>query len=261
MAAQLGFAIERIALRKRELRFMFALSVAFHASLLALLVTSPYSFSRTPVVRLPGVISVDLVAAPAAATGAQKPVSKAAAPVKTAQAKPRAKPLVKKTVLPKEARRDPEKRIPDPKPAVQEKYADVLAQLRAEAGEVAPDRVATATTAKAMAKAQPGVAPRGSAGAGRLVSPEVAAWIRLTKIHIKRKWVLSPGFRTQDLETHVLVGIDARGGVRGEPKITRPSGNPWYDESVVRAILKSSPLPAPPEADRWPFIFVPEDSL
>lgn len=37
-------------------------------------------------------------------------------------------------------------------------------------------------------------------------------------------------------------------------------GNPWYDENVVRAIQKASPLPAPPEAGEWAFVFVPEDS-
>ena len=139
MAAPLEFATDRIALRKRELRFMFALSAAFHGSIVALLVTSPFSLSRTPVALLPAVISVDLVAAPAAARPAPKPVPET---VKVAEpAKPR--PIVKKTVLPKEARLDPEKAkpkpkprrkpelAPDPKPAVQEKYVDVMAQLRA----------------------------------------------------------------------------------------------------------------------------------
>ena len=227
---------------------MFVLSVAFHMAMLALLVNSKFSLSRTSVAQLPSVISVDLVAMPSAARPAPlppKPVVK--------------KPIVKKVVLPKEAMRDPEKPkpvakrrepelAPDPKPVVQEKYADVLAQLRAEAGEVAPKPVVTAKTA-----------PQQSSGIGRPVAPEVAAWIRRTKAHIKPNWVLPPGFRTQELQTHVLVNIDRGGVVRGEPKITRSSGNPWYDDGVVRAIMKSSPLPAPPEADRWAFVFVPED--
>jgi hypothetical protein len=29
----------------------------------------------------------------------------------------------------------------------------------------------------------------------------------------------------------------------------------------VRAIQKASPLPAPPEADEWAFVFIPEDSF
>lgn len=239
---------------------MFALSVAFHGSLLALLVTAPFSFMREPAGRLPGVISVDLVAAPPhlpkpAAVHVPAPVP-VPVPVPESKPKPTQKPIQKKTVLPKQATRDPARRAPEPKPVVQEEYADVLAQLRAERGEAAPERSTTVTAA--AARTTP--APR-SAGVGRTVSPEVAAWMRRTKAHIKRNWVLPPGFRTQDLETHVLVDIDARGRVRHDPRVTRPSGNPWYDEGVVRAILRSSPLPAPPEADHWPFVFVPGDSF
>ena len=72
--------------------------------------------------------------------------------------------------------------------------------------------------------------------------------------------MLTPGFRTQALETHVSVRLDARGNVIGEPQITRRSGNPWYDDSVVRAIRKASPLPPPPEPDRYAIVFKPEDS-
>ncbi len=251
MAAPLEFTSYRIALRKRELRFMFALSALFHLSMVALLMTSGFSFSNTPVAPLPAVISVKLLAAP------PKPVPAPPEPV-------RKKPIVKKTVLPKEARLDPEKPkpvakvkpkpelIPDSKPVVQEKYADVMAQLRAEAGESAPGPVV-------KSKPKTAALPRGSVGIP--IDPKVTAWIRRTKNHIKTNWVVTPGFRTQDFETHVLVNIDRRGVVRGEPKIMKSSGNPWYDESVVNAIKKSSPLPAPPEADRWSFIFRPEDSF
>jgi len=36
-------------------------------------------------------------------------------------------------------------------------------------------------------------------------------------------------------------------------KIVQPSGDPSYDESVLRAVKKSSPLPAPPESYRKDF--------
>ena len=129
--------------------------------------------------------------------------------------------------------------------------AAVMAQLRAESGEVAPQPAQTA------ALPQPAGFPGGT---GPQISPEVAAWMRLAKIHIRGVWVVPPGFRTQTLEAHVAVRLDAAGAVTGEPRITRRSGNPWYDEGVVRAIRKASPLPAPPEADEWVFIFVPQDS-
>jgi len=88
----------------------------------------------------------------------------------------------------------------------------------------------------------------------------VAAWLKRAKIHVRKNWVVPPGFRTQALEAQVEVDLDAGGQVRGTPKLTKRSGNPWYDEGVVRAIQKSSPLPRPPEAGKWPFVFVPEDS-
>jgi TonB family protein len=88
----------------------------------------------------------------------------------------------------------------------------------------------------------------------------VADWIRRAKLHVQRSWVLAPGFRMEPLETHVEVDLDASGRLRGEPRITRRSGNPWYDEGVVRGIQKASPLPAPPESGKWSFVFYPQDA-
>ncbi len=93
------------------------------------------------------------------------------------------------------------------------------------------------------------------------MSPEVAAWLRGARIHVRRAWVLAPGFRMQALETHIRVDLDAQGRVRGEPEVTRSSGYPWYDDSVVRAVQKASPLPVPPEAGEWPFVFRPDALL
>ena len=55
-------------------------------------------------------------------------------------------------------------------------------------------------------------------------------------------------------ETGEIVGL----------KIVQPSGDPSYDESVLRAVKKSSPLPAPPENYRkdfaeWELTFRPRD--
>ena len=95
---------------------------------------------------------------------------------------------------------------------------------------------------------------------GVAISPEVAAWLKRAKIHVLKNWVVPPGFRTQALEARVEVDLDASGEVRGTPRLSRRSGNPWYDEGVIRAIQKSSPLPPPPEAGKWNFVFMPEDS-
>jgi TonB family protein len=237
-------AIHLGEIRRREVRRMLVLSVACHLVLLALLLVKP----SYPVMSLPGVVSVELVAAPAPAS----PPRVVAPP----------KPVPKKVVLPatpttpKPKPKPVEEKLPPPEPErVEQDLSDVLAQLRADAGESAEPPPATPPTTTAA----PALAGSGS-GVGRPVSPEVAAWVKKAKFHVRRAWTLTPGFRTQALEAHVLVDLDAGGHVIGVPEVVRRSGNPWFDEGVVRAIQKASPLPPPPAADEWAFVFVPGDS-
>ena len=60
--------------------------------------------------------------------------------------------------------------------------------------------------------------------------------MRRAKIHVKRNWVVPPGFRTEMLTTHLMVTLDAGGNVVGTPEIVERSGNPWYDDGVLRSI-------------------------
>ena len=70
---------------------------------------------------------------------------------------------------------------------------------------------------------------------------------------------MPPGFRMQPLVAVITVELDAEGHVIGEPDVERRSGNPWYDDNVVRGIRKASPLPAPPEPGDWTFVFDAEE--
>ncbi|MBW1843497.1 MAG: TonB C-terminal domain-containing protein [Deltaproteobacteria bacterium] len=239
-------------LRRHELRRLIAISAAAH-----LVVVAVYGFSPESKIRVPrGVISVELVRAPAAARPTTSaPVAKPVPP-KPVQPKP-VPPKPKTVVLPAEPTTPKVKpKVVKPevveKPAPEQELEDVLAQMRAESGEEAP--------LIEVAKAAPtAIGPAGSP-TGVAISPEVARWLKSAKIHVRKNWKLPPGFRTQALEAHVEVNLDASGAVLGKPKITRRSGNPWYDEGVVRAIQKASPLPAPPESGKWSFVFLPEDS-
>lgn len=260
-----GIALQLGGPRRKELRSFFVGSLILHGALLAAFAISPESRLQVP----RGVVAVELVALPAPAVAKPAPPAAKPEPVKPVPvAPPPPKPQAKKVVLPAEpttpkvepkpepkvAKRAPKVAKPaPPKPAPQQDYEDVLAQLRAASGETAPAPPAPAPVAVAVA--QPVGAPDGV-----VISSEVAGWLKRAKIHVRNNWTITSGFRTQPLETHVEVDLDASGRVRGEPEITKRSGNPWYDEGVVRAIQKSSPLPAPPEAGKWPFVFVPEDS-
>jgi outer membrane biosynthesis protein TonB len=248
--------------RRRSFRRFFVLSALLHAGFAALLAFSP----GLPAMEAPmGVISVDLVAAPTAAAPAPRPKPRAApAPVPAPpQAAPKPKPPVpEKRVLPQESTAPK----PTPRPrreeltpeqvarpeAPQQDYSDVLEQLRAEAGEEAAPEAEPQQVAA--------VAPAGGGGTGRPVSPEVADWMRRARIHVRRSWVVPPGFRQQSLATVVDVELDAGGNLLGEPEIVKRSGNPWYDDGVLRSIRKASPLPAPPEAGVWNFVFVSDES-
>jgi len=254
------------ALRRRELWRVGAISAAAHLVVIAALALAPELGGRPPA--LPAAIPVELVAAPGGAPAApappapeprpEAPAQKVVLPEKPADVEPEPKPAPEKAP---EAPAEPEPR-PERRAEPQKSLEDVMRELRAEAGEPGP-APAPERTARAEAGAATGSAagmPGGSAR-GAQVSPEVAAWLRRARIHVRNRWVLAPGFRTLDLETQVRVELDAEGRIVGEPEITRPSGNPWYDESVVRALVKASPLPPPPEPGEWPFVFQPGDAL
>ncbi len=67
---------------------------------------------------------------------------------------------------------------------------------------------------------------------------------------IKDNWAWV-GQRT-NLKVVVQFGIKDNGEITGL-KVVQPSGDATYDESVLRAVKKSSPLPAPPNAYRKDF--------
>jgi outer membrane biosynthesis protein TonB len=224
-------------------------SVALHAALAFFL-----GYSASEEIAMPqGVIAVELVSLPAPAP-APAPAAKTARP-----APPPPPPEPKQVVLPKEpAPTEPKpKAEAKPKPAPtperaaepEKDYSDVLSDLRAEVGDEPPPPT-------------PAPAQTASIGSpnGRPMSPEFLAWERRARIHIRQSWVVPPSFRNQPLRTSIVVELSASGEVVGEPRVVKRSGNPWYDDGVVRSIQKASPLPPPPEAGDWSFVFVADES-
>ncbi len=228
--------------RQSEFRRVLIFSMLLHLGGVALFSWMP----AFPLVTSPEAIMVSLVAAPSGVRAAP-------------QAAPRPKPKPPKpapVVLPKDPGLPKPKPAPAPEekaPAPEQEYVDVMAQLRAELDEPAPEAPAEPVQTAALGG--------GGAGPGRPVPPEMARWLRDARIHVRRNWTLTGNFRMQSLTAEVKVKLDAAGNVKGKPQIASRSGNPWYDDGVVRSIQKASPLPAPPEAGAWSFVFTSDEDF
>jgi hypothetical protein len=245
-----GTTITLGSLDRREFRRLLVVSAAAHVLFAFFLGYSPGGEVTMP----QGVIAVQLVAPPPSATPAPRAAARPAPPPP---------PRPKEVVLPREAslpeprpaaKQEPPKPKPEAEPAQEEPaekdYADVLSELRSEAGDEEPSPEAAPQQTAAIGSPE-----------GQPVSPEFMAWERKARIHIRQNWVVPPSFRNEPLRTSIVVELDAAGAVVGEPRIVKRSGNPWYDEGVVRSIQKASPLPPPPEAGDWSFVFVADESF
>lgn len=226
----------RIFLRALAFSFALHLGVAF----LILFAPEPKP------VRALAVLSVRMVTLPSAA------ISPAALPVKPPApaplpAKPKPVPVAKKVILPKRA--GPAAKKPKPKPL---EYDEALAALREELGEEAPTE---APPAPQLAVVTEVVEAESS---GVRADPEIVAWRSATERHLRKNWRVPKEFMNRSLATKVMVTISVTGEVLGH-EITHPSSDPYWDDNIVRALVRASPLPPPPRPGDWPFQFKPEE--
>jgi protein TonB len=254
---------------------MVVWSALVHVGALGLVLVSPGDHDHEP----PRVISVELVepspaaSPPAPQVAVAPPPEAAPPPPPETEPEPEPEPPPPKpdvVVLPEKAQtpKPKPKEKPKPKqreevfkepPKKQEKSLDeLLAEMRGTDTKAAPTPAPTAGEVVDTAAAP---SPGPSSGSGDPLSPEEMAWHALVKRKMRGIWIVPPGFRTQSLVTRVVVSLDAQGNILGTPRITEKSGNPWYDDSVIRGLTKASPLPRPPEAGDWPMQFEPGDSL
>lgn len=87
----------------------------------------------------------------------------------------------------------------------------------------------------------------GAAGNAR-VPPEYLAYFRLLDEKIRSNWTvpaLTAGEK-ENLMVRLRIVIERNGQV-SQVQMEKTSGNPYFDDSVRRAINKASPLPVPPE--------------
>lgn len=130
--------------------------------------------------------------------------------------------------------------------AVEERRTEAAARAAVRSvGERVAHRI------EAPPPARPGA--RGAAGGGGAqgtvrLSPELRDYFRRLEESVRSSWVL-PGALARDaakLVVELRIVIEKDGRV-SEERIERGSGNPYFDDSVRRAIRKASPLPVPPE--------------
>jgi colicin import membrane protein len=93
--------------------------------------------------------------------------------------------------------------------------------------------------------------PGGRGGPGVVRGMDFVIYQNRMFATIKENWSWVGGQRN-NLRVVVHFGVRENGEIIGL-KIVQPSGDPSYDESVLRAVKKSSPLPVPPEAYRKDF--------
>ena len=263
----IGWHDEHSPDHRRRLRNAMLVSLAIHGSIFAAFAVGP-----TPTFApMPEVISIDLVAAPPAASRPSRrspapPPPKAPAPEPPPpEPAPPTPPVVKAPVqvLPEESPGRIRKVKPEPKPAPprpkREKelsYEDAMAALDDELGVDETADLLQAPPAPVESEISSGQPEASEASrSGAVVSPELAAWNLATARLIQRTWVAPPNFRNRGLATTLELRLSASGDVIDPPKVVRSSGDPFFDDNAVRAVLKAAPLPPPPKPGRRSFTF------
>ncbi len=88
-----------------------------------------------------------------------------------------------------------------------------------------------------------------SRGKGNMsIPPEIKAYLNALDQRVRKSWIVPKALieNREDLMVQLRIIIENDGGV-SSIVVERPSGNRNFDESVLRAIKRSSPLPTPPE--------------
>ena len=239
-----GWLAEQHAVDQRRFLNLLAGSFVAHTVFLGIMSIAPVPDAPL----LPEVLRVDLVGSLPAA--APKPLPKAAPA-------PPPKPVPKQVVLPKRApqavpnKAVPRKVAPPPKRVEPIDYEDAISQLRKELGETAPPPV------EPRAEVPPSPAPSLSTGA--VLDRNVAAWVIATKRHVRSRYITPPEFLNRSLSTGLEVLLTSGGELVGTPTVVRASGDPFFDDNAVRALMTSAPLPAPPRAGSYVFLFTSEE--
>jgi colicin import membrane protein len=260
-------------------RRMVAVSVALHLAALALF--SVWASLHAPPSRFLSVAVVDLVggnafaprpeargktvekpAPPPAAKTTKEEKTPKSPPARTAKAEKERVPK-EKPVSPTTRPRDTEslaesiKRMREKKTSGESVREAVVRIQREKAarsairqiGERVGHRIDLSAVRPAQRKESPS-APAGLAGAAGTarVPPEYLAYFRQLDEKVRSNWNVPPLAvgEKEKLMVQIRIVIEIDGRV-SQVRMEKSSGNPYFDDSVLRAIRMASPLPVPPE--------------
>ncbi len=187
------------------------------------------------------VISVDLwqgipgeVSGAPAGQGAQKVEEAAPPPQPEATVKP-------EIALPEEKKK--QQAEPKPLPRIRDviQHKTERVEIRGKIGNISGMPVSGGTASRQAATGTGGQGGKAAAVGGSVVDQYKAMIIAKIRSNV----VEPPGVRP-DASAEFRVTVLPGGSVL-PPRLTKPSGNSAYDDAVERAILKSQPLPLPPD--------------
>jgi len=181
-----------------------------------------------------------------------KPVPKVEAPVPKPAPKPEPKveakpePRIEKPDIVEKAAPKPEPK-PEPKPVAKPK-AEVKPKPKPK--PTPRDAAAQRQLRQELAREEAAIrAQRQEAELNALLAREASAralatWTDKIRAKIRGNIILPPSINGNPEAVFDVVLLPT-GDVLGMPRLRRSSGDPRYDDAVLRAILKSSPLPRP----------------
>jgi len=243
-------------LQSRAFRRLMAFSLAGHVGVALLLFFHPFSRRSELISASPVMVQMVQLPKPAALPKpppAAKPIPPKPAPKPPEAAPPPPKPVVKEIVIPKEpaplAKPKPvpppapvEKKPEPPPPSAEELLQKMTERVEAKEAEQAAQN--PAQEAPATAEASPG-----------RFDPLFSPWIAGVKARVRANWS-----GASVCEGKPLFDVDVgAGGQVSDVKLTQSSGSPACDATAERAIRKSNPLPAPPQAGTYEIEMNPKD--
>ena len=94
-----------------------------------------------------------------------------------------------------------------------------------------------------------GIGP-GTGSVGKLEDPAYLLYFRTVQQRVKDAWTFPGGSNDLSADVEFSIGAD---GALGGVKIAKSSGDSAFDESVLRALRRAAPFPAPPDRYRSQF--------